>query len=124
HPGGAARDVGPAGVSPAPPPRVAHLESPMVVGVCQVELRLPENQSLKGKRQVVKSVIARVQRQFGVAVAEVDALDRWQIAVIGVACVSSSGQHARAVLDNVVAYVEGSRLDAELHDVEIELLSV
>jgi len=96
----------------------------MIVGACRFELRLPENQSLKGKRQVVKSVIARVQRQFGVAVAEVDAQDRWQVAILGVACVSSSGQHARAVLDNVVAYVEGSRLDAELHDVEIELLSV
>jgi uncharacterized protein len=96
----------------------------MIVGACRLELRLPENQSLKGKRQVVKSVIARVQRQFGVAAAEVEAHDRWQVAVLGFACVSNSGQHARSVLDNVVAYVEASRLDAELQDVEIELLSV
>jgi uncharacterized protein YlxP (DUF503 family) len=94
----------------------------MVVGTCQIELRLPENQSLKGKRQVVKSVVARVQRQFGVAIAEVDALDRWQIAVLGVACVSNSGAHAQSILDNVVAYVEGSRLDAEVSEVAREVL--
>ena len=96
----------------------------MIVGACRIELRLPENQSLKGKRQVVKSLIARVQRQFGVAIAEVEAQDRWQLAVLGVSCVSSSGQHARSVLDNVVAYIEGSRLDAEVREVEVELLSV
>ena len=94
----------------------------MVIGACQIELRLPENQSLKGKRQVVKSVLARVQRQFGVAAAEVDALDRWQIAVLGVACVSNSGAHAQAVLDNVVAYVENSRLDAEVSEIAREIL--
>ncbi len=85
---------------------------------------MPANQSLKDKRQVVKSVIARVQRQFGVAIAEVEAQDRWQIAVLGIACVSNSGHHAQDVLQNVVAYIESSRLDAEVTDVEVELLTV
>jgi uncharacterized protein YlxP (DUF503 family) len=94
------------------------------VAWCRIELRLPENQSLKGKRQVVKSVIARAKRQFGVAMAEVDAQDRWQIAVLGASAVSSTGHHAREILENVVTYIESSRLDAELSDVEIDLLRV
>lgn len=96
----------------------------MIVGVCRIEFRLPENQSLKGKRQVLRSVITRVQRQFGVAVAEIEAQDRWQRAVLGVSCVSSSGQHAQDLLQSVVEYIENSRLDAELADVDIELLTV
>jgi len=96
----------------------------MIVGVVELELRLPENQSLKGKRQVVKSVIARVQRQFGVAIAEVDALDRWQIAVLGVACVSNSAQHAESILTRVVAYIEDARLDADVVELTREIVRV
>ncbi|GAI12694.1 unnamed protein product, partial [marine sediment metagenome] len=42
----------------------------MNIGVCQIELRLPENHSLKGKRQVIKSIIARLQNSYNVSVAE------------------------------------------------------
>ena len=44
----------------------------MNLGVCRIKLRLPENQSLKGKRQVLKSIIARVRNQYNIAIAEVD----------------------------------------------------
>jgi Uncharacterized protein conserved in bacteria len=44
----------------------------MHVSVCQIELRLPENHSLKGKRQVIKSITTRIQNRFNVSVAEVD----------------------------------------------------
>jgi len=94
----------------------------MMVGVCRLELRLPENQSLKGKRMLVQSVTARLRQRFRVAAAEVEAQDRWQIAVIGVACVSNSESHARQVMEAVAAYVESSRLDAEVLDVSIEVL--
>ena len=96
----------------------------MIVAAARVQIRLPENQSLKGKRQVVKSVLARVRREFGVAAAEVDAQDRWQIAVLGFACVSSSEHHARKILDNLLDYVEESRLDVEVLEVEVELLGM
>ena len=42
----------------------------MTVGLCQIWLRLPENHSLKGKRQVIKSLVARIHNRFNVAVAE------------------------------------------------------
>jgi uncharacterized protein len=96
----------------------------MTVGVLLLRLRLPENQSLKGKRGVIKSVIARVQNRYEVSAAEVGENDRWQIAEIGVSCVSNSSVHAQEVLNKVIGFVEEERLDVEVLDSEIEILHV
>ena len=93
----------------------------MNVGVCRVTLRLPENGSLKGKRQLVQSLTTRLRNKFNVAVAEVDDNDRWQIATLGVTCVSNDARHAREQLDRVVDFIQRSRLDAELLESEIEV---
>ncbi len=93
----------------------------MTVGVCRVTLRLPENGSLKGKRQLVRSLTTRLRNKFNVAVAEVDDNDRWQIATLGVTCVSNDARHAREQLDRVVAFIQHTRLDAELLDSEVEV---
>ncbi len=94
----------------------------MFVGVARVKLHLPENQSLKGKRQVIKPIITRVQNQFNVAVAEVGDQDLWQSSEIGIACVSDDAQHVSEVLGKVLAFVEGSRIDAEVVDYETEVI--
>jgi uncharacterized protein YlxP (DUF503 family) len=94
------------------------------VGVCRITLRLPENLSLKGKRQVVKSITSRVGNQFRVSVAEVSDHDLWQLATIGVSCVSNSKRHANEVLSKVVDFIAHSRFEAELVDYEIEILSL
>jgi uncharacterized protein YlxP (DUF503 family) len=94
----------------------------MTVGLCRVQLHLPENQSLKGKRRVIKSLISRIHNRFNVSVAEIDDHDRWQMATLGISCVSTSGQHAHQVLSNVVGFIRRERLDAELVDYEIEII--
>ena len=96
----------------------------MNIGVCKITLHLPENLSLKGKRQVVKSITGRVRNQFNVSVAEVDDHDLWQIATLGVCCISNSKRHANQVLSKVVNFMANSRFEAELLDYEIEILSV
>jgi uncharacterized protein YlxP (DUF503 family) len=96
----------------------------MNVGVCKITLRLPENLSLKGKRQVVKSITSRVRNQFNVSVAEVDDHELWQLATIGVSCVSNSKRHANEVLSKVVDFMANSRFEAELLNYEIEILPV
>lgn len=93
----------------------------MTVGVCRVTLRLPENGSLKDKRQVVRSLTQRLRNKFNVAVAEVEDNDRWQIATIGVTCVSNDARHTREQLDRVVAFITHTRLDAELIDAEFDV---
>ena len=92
----------------------------MHVSMCQIELRLPENHSLKGKRQVVKSIITRLQNKFNVSVAEIDDQDLWQLATLGIACVSNHRRHADETLSNVVKFVIQNYPDLELLGSEIE----
>lgn len=94
----------------------------MTVGLCTVSLRLPENHSLKGKRQVLKSLIARLHNRFNVSAAEVGDHDSWQMATLGVSCVSTDERHADQVLASVIAFIRSERLDAEIVDVETEVL--
>ncbi len=94
----------------------------MTVGACRITLRLPENASLKGKRQVIKSITARVRNRYNVSIAEIDDQDKWQIASLGVSCVSNSGRHAGDMLTNVTGFIRSSRLDVEVLDCQTELL--
>jgi uncharacterized protein len=84
-------------------------------------LRIPESASLKDKRQVVRSVTQRIRNRFGAAVAEVGDNDAWQLATLGAAVVSNDAHHCDAMLREIVEYVDSSRLDAELLDVETEV---
>jgi uncharacterized protein YlxP (DUF503 family) len=78
-----------------------------------LQIHIPTSQSLKDKRQVVKSIQARLQNQFGVAVAEVGQLDVWQLADLGVTCVGNEVRHVDEVLDSVVAFVDDTRPDLQ-----------
>jgi uncharacterized protein YlxP (DUF503 family) len=97
---------------------------PLTVGVLRVAIRLPENHSLKGKRQVLKSLVARLHNRFNVSAAEIDDHDSWQMATLGVSCVSRDDRHADEVLAAVIAFIRQERLDAEILDYETELIRV
>ena len=94
----------------------------MNIGACKVRLRIPENQSLKGKRQTIKSITGRVKNRFNVSIAEVDDNELWQVTTLGITCVSTSPQHVNEVLSKVVDFIEESRFDVEMLDYEIEIL--
>jgi len=95
----------------------------MNAGVCRIELRLPENLSLKGKRQVLKSITTRTRNRFNVSIAEVDDQNLWQLATIGICCVSNNRRHTNEVLSKVVDFIVNGRFDVEILNYEIELLS-
>lgn len=86
-------------------------------------LHLPGCHSLKDKRQVVKSIMARVRQRFEVAIAEVDEQDRWQIAQLGVSCVSNSSQHVDEILGRVRRYIEETRPDVIVSSVDVEIIN-
>ena len=94
----------------------------MVIGICTLALDIPHSKSLKDKRRVVKSITSKVRNQFNVSIAEVDAHDLWQSAVIGIACVSNDASYAHGLLEKVVQMTGNSRFDAEVSDYEIEIL--
>ncbi len=95
----------------------------MNVGVGRIQLRLPENDSLKGKRHTLRSVIDRVKGRFNVSIAEVDDNDRWRLITLGVTCVSNDSRHANEMLSRVVDYIDSIRGDAELLDYQVEILT-
>lgn len=94
----------------------------MVIGACSLELYIPGNGSLKGKRQVVKSLVARLRKEFNVSAAEVGAQDVWQTAIIGVVCVSNDPNYVHGLLTRVARWVEDNRLDCDLVDYQIEII--
>ncbi|MFC1956556.1 DUF503 domain-containing protein [Chloroflexota bacterium] len=96
----------------------------MNVGICKIFLRLPENLSLKGKRQELKSIISRIRNKFNVSVAEIDNHDMWQLATIGICCVSNDSRYTNRVLSKVVDLVTGGRFEIEILDYEIEIIAI
>jgi hypothetical protein len=95
----------------------------MSIGTLRVKLRFPGNGSLKGKRRVLKSITAQVRNKFNVSIAEVDNHDLWQLATLGIACVSTDKRHANEVLSKVMGFIEGIRGDVEILDYELEFLN-
>ncbi len=96
----------------------------MYIGACKLRLHLPDNHSLKGKRQVLKSVMARAMNEFNVAVAEVGSQDLWQIGELGFCCVSNDPQHAMEMISKVVNFIERTRLDVEMLESETEVIQM
>ncbi len=93
----------------------------MVVGVLRLELLLPENHSLKGKRSVLRAIKARVQNQFNVSIAECDDHDHWQRTILGVSQVGADERHVDVCLRRVVQFIDGLQL-AELGGERVEFL--
>jgi len=96
----------------------------MVIATARVVLHIPASRSLKDKRQVVRSLLAQVQRQFSVTAAETEQQDRWQVAVLGIAAISGEAPHAEEVLSKAVNFVAGRNPEAQLVDYQTELLHV
>jgi len=71
----------------------------MVVGTLVVDLLLGDVHSLKGKRSVVRPLVAELRRRFEVAAAETGSLELHRRAEVAVALVSSTRTHAVEVLD-------------------------
>ena len=82
----------------------------MLIGVLEITLFIPTAASLKDKRHVVKSLIETTRQKFNVSIAEIDHLDKWQVATIGLACVANEQKYLNSVLDKVIGLLESSQL--------------
>ena len=95
----------------------------MSVGVCRLKIHIPGSRSLKDKRSVVKSLIARLRKQFNLSVAEVDDHDLWQMATIGMACVSQHNNRVDEVISAAISLIERDFPTIEIVEKEIEIFS-
>ena len=93
----------------------------MVIGFLHLSLRIPENQSLKGKRRVLQGLKSRLRQRFNVSVSETGNQDKWQLADLGLACIGTDRMSVNRCLNQVVQFAEKER-EAELIDVQMEFL--
>ncbi len=93
----------------------------MIVGILQLDLRIPAAHSLKDKRRVLLRLKDRARQKFNIAIAEVEYQDVHQQARLGVTTVSNDGRHVQSTLDHVVNFVT-SQPDVQLIDHQIETL--
>ena len=95
----------------------------MSVGICRLKIHIPGSRSLKDKRSVVKSLIARLRKQFNLSVAEVDDHDLWQMATIGMACVSQHNNRVDEVISAAISLIERDFPTIEIVEKEKEIFS-
>jgi uncharacterized protein YlxP (DUF503 family) len=93
----------------------------MVVGLATIELHIPESDSLKDKRQVLKSLLETTRNKFNVSAAEVDHLDLWRRATVAFACVSKDQSFADQVLNKVIDLIE-SNPRVNIGEIRVEFL--
>lgn len=80
----------------------------IIVGLCTIELHIPDSQSLKDKRHVLLSLKDRLRDKFNLSVAEVDGQDLWQRAVLGLACVANETRHVNQVLEQALNVIRAT----------------
>ena len=87
----------------------------MIIAALTVRLRAPWVHSLKEKRMIVKSLVAKLQNRFHVSAAEIDEQDTHQIIVIGVAAIVPHHAMADSLMDEISVFVE-ENCEAEILD--------
>lgn len=91
----------------------------MVIGSCQLDLRLPGCHSLKEKRHVLKRVIAQIRSRYNVSVSEVGDMELWQRTLVGIALVANDRVFVESTLMKIIAFID-SRHDMEIIDRMVE----
>ena len=92
----------------------------MNIAVMTFRLRASWVHSLKEKRMIVKSLIAKLQNQYHVSAAEIEDQDVHQMIVIGVAAIVPHNAMADSLMDDISLFVE-ENTDAEILDEEREI---
>lgn len=93
----------------------------MIVGVLQLELLIPQADSLKDKRRVIKSLKDRITHGHNVSIAEVGALDEHRRSILGMAMVGNDRRYVEGGLSKLVDLVRAT-VDVVLQDYKIDLL--
>ena len=96
----------------------------MPIAYLTLELRIEGAHSLKDKRQAVRSLKDRLRNSFNVSVAEIEVVDLWQRATIGVVSISDSRDYLEGLMNNVEreAAKLANNVGAEVVDSIIEFL--
>lgn len=93
----------------------------MVIGVLQIDLFMPDAQSLKEKRMILKSLKARLRNNFNLAVSELDHHEKWQRTRVGIVSIGNERRAMEAMVTNIVEFINRNRA-IEVIDYSTEFL--
>ena len=83
-----------------------------------IEIYIEASRSLKTKRQIIKSIMDKLRSKFNLSVAEIDYMDQWQRALLGLSMISND----QRVLTRNAAAIEN--LVREVKDIELLGISI
>lgn len=93
----------------------------MIIGICRIEMLIYDSNSLKEKRQVIKSVIERIKHRYNVSIAEEDKHDTWNIGVIGMAVIGNDSKFIDKTIMKIIDFIDGDHR-VEIIEQEIEIM--
>jgi hypothetical protein len=93
----------------------------MFVGIAKIDILIPGNSSLKGKRKVIRSIIDRTKNRFNVSVAEVDDNILWQRSKLGITLVGPERKYINSLLNRLIDSIYGSNL-VEILNTDVDIL--
>ena len=95
----------------------------MVIGCCSVKFYLHGNNSLKGKRRVIRAIKDRLKNDFNVSIAEIGYQDVWQSINIGIATIGVDRPYIDGLMTKVIDAIERMNL-AEIVECKTETLNL
>lgn len=93
----------------------------MIIGTAEIVIRVSWANSLKEKRMVARSILAKIKNKFNVSAAEVESMDEHKKLTIGIACVTNSTKKADEIINEVVNFIYDNT-EGEVIDVFTEIL--
>jgi len=91
------------------------------IGILYARIFIPQAQSLKDKRSVLKSLKDRVRDQFNVSIAEIGDLDKWQLSTLALVSVGNDQREIDATLQHLLIFIEQNS-PAEITEHEIDFI--
>lgn len=95
----------------------------MIVAALLIELHVPDSESLKSKRAVIRPLIEGVRRLASVSVSEVDHHDTWQRCALGVALVTPDPASMDMLIERVRRYVD-ENMEVDVLDCSVTFMEL
>ncbi len=79
-----------------------------------VNLYLPTSHSLKNKRSIIQSIIKKLKNRYNASVAEINGLDKWQYAGVGISVISNDPIIIDKIHTEIIAFIETNYTDVQI----------
>ncbi|NIR47547.1 DUF503 domain-containing protein [candidate division KSB1 bacterium] len=92
----------------------------MLVGVCRIDLFIPDSGSLKSKRTILKSIKQKIRNRFNVSVNEIEPNNKWQRMSLGISMVTNERKFIDMTMSEILKLINGdTRLELLNHIIEV-----